>query len=409
MDASAQTPYLPLAGRRILLGVCGGIAAYKSVMLLRLLTQAGAQVQVLMTEAAHAFVGPATFAALSGRPVLTDFTQGRTGQWNNHVELGLWANALVIAPATAATLAKAATGQSDSLLLATYLSARCPVLWCPAMDLDMYAHPAVQANLNTLAGFGNLVLAAADGPLASGLTGQGRLPEPEEIFEAIRGLVCTKPAWQGKRILLTAGPTREPLDPVRYIGNFSSGKMGYALAHEAAARGAEVTLVSGPTDHTVQSHRITRIDVTSAHQMADACLQAASESQVWIFCAAVADYRPEQVSETKTKKTGNGWNISLVENVDIAATLGKQKQPGQLSIGFALESGLGQAEAAAKLERKNLDLICLNSLDQPGGSPLGADDNQYLLLGKGGKQTPLARNAKAALAAQILDEVEKLF
>lgn len=408
MEASANAPYLAFAGKRIVLGVCGGIAAYKSVLLLRLLVQAGAQVQVLMTEAAHEFVGAVTFSALSGRPVLTAFTEPKTGEWHNHVELGLWADALVIAPATASTLAKAATGQSDSLLLATYLSARCPVLWCPAMDLDMYVHGSVQANMAALRSYGDTVLEAASGALASGLQGQGRLPEPEVIFEEVRRLVHQKPEWKGKRVLITAGPTRERIDPVRYVGNFSSGKMGYALAHEAAALGAEVVLVSGASAESVHAAGIRKVSVESAEEMAEACRKEAADCQILIFCAAVADYRPAETSLTKTKKTGADWNIHLVENVDIAAEMGRLKKPGQISVGFALESGQGLEAASQKLARKNLDLICLNSLDEPEGSPLGADHNAYRLLSRSGQDLFLTRTSKAALAAQILHVVETL-
>jgi len=407
MDASANSVYQPLAGAKVLLGVCGGIAAYKSVLLLRMLQQAGAEVQVITTPSAQTFVGAATFAALTGKPVYSTFTEADTGSWHNHVAFGLWADALVIAPATAATLAKAATAQADNLLLATYLSARCPVLWCPAMDVDMYAHPAVQANLEKLRGFGNTVLDADTGPLASGLSGQGRLPEPEVILEQVRKLLHTQPWWQSKKVLITAGPTYERIDPVRFIGNFSSGKMGYALAHEAAARGAEVVLVTGPCAERVFARGLQVIEVESADEMLEACHKH-SQAGVVIHCAAVADFKAKAVSAIKIKKTDHELTITLTENVDIATHLSLNAPSKQIRVGFALESGDGSDAARAKLAKKNLHLICLNSLDAEHGSPLGAVYNSYRLLQPTGPEILLPFAPKQALAGQILDVIKNL-
>ena len=415
-----------MQGKNILLGICGGIAAYKASTLVRLLKKAGAQVQVILTDEAHAFVTPLTLATLSGRPVLTRLYEPDTGEWNNHVDLGLWADLFVIAPATAGTLAKAAHGLSDSLLLTTYLSARCPVLWCPAMDLDMLAHPATQANLQTLRSFGNHVMEPAEGELASGLSGKGRLPEPEEIMEEIRcsmldvrdsdnaissprasSIEHRTSELQGKSILITAGPTHEPLDPVRFIGNHSSGKMGFALAAEAARRGANVHLILGPTQLPPPRHpRITVHPVQTAEDMLAACRRE-GDANVLIFAAAVADYRAALVSPEKIKKNDPEMSLALVKNVDVAAVLGREKRKGQVLVGFALESSPDVKLAKEKLERKNLNLIAFNSLSH-GRPVFGADDNQITLVHRTGQVQELGHATKNELAALILNEVEKL-
>lgn len=396
-----------MKGKKILLGVCGGIAAYKAATLARLLVKGGADVQVILTPTAREFITPLTLATLSKRPVLTDLFDRESGQWHNHVELGLWADVFLIAPASATTMGKAAAGISDTLLLTTYLSARCAVFWAPAMDLDMYAHPAQQAIRERLRSFGDQVIEAESGELASGLSGRGRLPEPEQLLAHLQAFFAQSQSLSGKTILITSGPTYERLDPVRFLGNFSSGKMGYALAREAAARGAKVHLVSGPT-HLDQPRGLTGFyRVESAREMLAACEKVAGDVNAMIFAAAVADYRPEQISETKIKKTGGNLELKLAENVDIAGTLSKAKRPGQITIGFALENGLGLEPALGKLARKHLDAIVFNSLDQ-GQRVFGSDYNEAVMVMAGGRQAKFAMAPKDRIANQILDEIETL-
>lgn len=395
---------MPLAGKKILLGVCGSIAAYKSALLIRLLVKQGADVKVIMTASAHDFITPLTLATLSKNPVLTNFSKDETGQWNNHVELGLWADLMLIAPASANTLAKMANGLCDNLLLATYLSARCPVLFAPAMDLDMWQHPATQSNLHRLATFGNQLIEPTHGELASGLVGTGRMAEPEQIVVAIENFF--KPGkLAGKKALITAGPTYEALDPVRFIGNHSTGKMGYALAAELARQGADVTLVSGPTQ-LVAPAGVTLIKVTSAEEMFQASQKHFGNSDITIFSAAVADYRPAHKADQKIKKGNGSMSIELVKTYDIAAELGKQKKPGQVTVGFALETENEKINAQSKLKSKNFDLIVLNSLKDPGAG-FGHDTNKITLLTATNTQE-FNLKSKKEVAADIVTAIIEL-
>ena len=354
----------------------GSIAAYKAAMLVRGLIKAGAEVQVVMTDAAQQFITPLTLATLSKRPVLTHFVaHEQQGTWNNHVALGLWADLLLIAPASARTLAKLATGLGDDLLSAVYLSARCPVAVAPAMDLDMYQHATTQNNLQSLRTLGHQVLDAEVGELASGLSGVGRMMEPETIIRYVAQHFQAADSLAGKKVLITAGPTQEPIDPVRYLSNASSGKMGYALAEEAARRGATVTLVSGPTHLNTSQETIQRVSVRTAQEMYEAATLAFSTADLAIFAAAVADYTPQQLHAQKLKKTTDQYTLALTKTIDIAQTLSRQKQPHQRTVGFALETEHERAHAVAKLEKKQLDMIVLNSLNNPGAG-FGYDTNQ---------------------------------
>ncbi len=387
------------------MGVTGSIAAYKVALLVRSLIKAGAEVQVLMTEGAQQFITPLTLATLSKRPVLTHLVADPTrGTWNNHVELGLWADVFLIAPATARTLAKLATGLADDLLTAVYLSARCPVLVAPAMDLDMYRHPTTQRNLQALRSGGNQVLDAESGELASGLSGVGRMVEPDDLVKAVAHLFGSAASLAQKRVLITAGPTHEPIDPVRYLSNASSGKMGYALAEEAARRGAEVRLVSGPTALTASHPSIQTVRVRTAHEMYEAAQSVFSSVDLAIFAAAVADYSPQQSAPQKIKKSDT-LSLTLTKTVDIAQTLSEQKQAGQRTVGFALETERELEHAAAKLRRKHLDMIVLNSLNDPGAG-FGHDTNQIKILTQNTAEVltfPL--KDKRAVAADIFDAI----
>jgi len=398
-----------LKDKKIILGVCASIAAYKSAQLVRLLIKKGAEVQVIMTEAAHTFIGPLTLATLSKRPVLSEFmADAATGQWNNHVDLGLWADALVVAPASANTLAKMANGLCDNLLSAVYLSARCPVWVAPAMDLDMYLHPATAANLQRLSAFGHHLIEPGTGELASGLHGQGRLAEPEVILaqlETFFAQVALPLSLAGHQALVTAGPTVEPIDPVRFISNHSSGKMGYAIAEELAKRGAEVTLISGPTQLHPVHPRITRLSVQSAEEMFNAVMQHLPASRLIVQAAAVADYTPQVVANTKIKKQGSNLTLELVKTRDIAGETGKRLRPGQLHVGFALETDRELENAQDKLLRKNFDFIVLNSL-RDAGAGFGHDTNKVKLVRRHGPALDLPLLSKTEVAQKIVDLME---
>ncbi len=394
-----------LKGKKILLGISGSIAAYKSAFLARLLIKEGAEVQVLMTPSAAAFITPLTLATLTKRPVFSEVSTEES--WNNHVELGLWADAIVIAPATATTLSRLACGLADNILVAAYLSARCPVFFAPAMDLDMWAHPATQENVRRLQSYGNHLIPVGGGELASGLTGPGRMAEPEAIVEYLRRFWQGGQSLAGRKVLITAGPTYEPIDPVRFIGNRSSGKMGLALAEEAARRGAQVTLVLGPSRLSPRHPAVQTIRVETAEEMHQAALRHFPDADIGILAAAVSDYRPKEASPEKIKKKSGSLHLELVLNPDIAAALGKSKKPGQLLVGFALETQNELANALEKLEKKNFDCIVLNSL-QDAGAGFNVDTNKISILHKNNKISNFELKPKAAVAEDILDEVEML-
>lgn len=397
-----------LKGKHIVLGVTGGIAAYKSVALLRLLTKAGAEVQVVMTPAAKEFVAPVTFASLSQKPVVSEFFTANTGEWHSHVDLGLWADAMVVAPATASTIGKMANGIADNMLVTTYLSAKEPVWIAPAMDLDMMRHPSTVANIERLRSFGNHIIEPGSGALASGLSGKGRMAEPEEIVATLESHFATAGSMTGKTVMITAGPTREKLDPVRFISNYSSGKMGYALAEEAARRGARVILVSGPVDLEVRNPLIEVRRIESAEEMLAEARKAFAGSDIAIMCAAVADYRPAAVSPSKLKRGDSpAMTLELVRNPDIAATLGSEKRPGQTLVGFALETDDAIAHGADKLRRKNLDMIVVNSLADKGAG-FGTDTNLVTIITADGRRTAGTLKPKSAVAADIIDSIETL-
>lgn len=394
-----------LRGKKILLGVTGGIAAYKTANLVRLFVKEGAEVKVVMTPAAAEFVTPLTLATLSKNPVAMDFVKddGQGIDWNNHVELGLWADLFVIAPVTANTLSKLATGNSDNFLVAVYLSAKCPIYLAPAMDLDMYLHGSTHANFTTLKGFGNQIIEAEVGELASGLYGQGRMAEPEHILEFIIADLRKNQPLVGKRILLTAGPTYEAIDPVRFIGNHSTGLMGYELAEEAACLGAQVTLVSGPTHLTVEQSDIEVIRVRSAQEMYEACLAKFATTDVLIAAAAVADYRPVEVAQQKIKKSDEAFTIRLEKTTDILASLGAIKK-NQFVVGFALETENEIENAKLKIRKKNLDLIVLNSLRDQGAG-FGHPTNRVTLIDKEFNQQTGDLKSKREVARDILSKV----
>ena len=390
-----------LKGKHIVLGITGGIAAYKSVVLLRLLVKAGAEVQVVITPSGKEFITPVTLSALSGKPVICDFFTANTGEWHSHVDIGLWADAMIIAPATACTLAKMATGVADNMLVTTYLSAKSPVFVAPAMDLDMMSHPTTLRNLDTLRADGVTIIEPETGELASHLIGRGRMEEPEKIAEVLNSFFALGQSLSGKKVLITAGPTYERIDPVRFIGNFSTGKMGYALAAEAARRGAEVTLISGPVS-IAKPAGVHVINVESARQMLEAAEKAFAETDIAIMAAAVADYAPETYIDHKIKREHDEVDsIRLVKNPDIAATLGKHKRPGQILVGFALETDNGIENAREKLERKNLDMIVLNSLRDKGAG-FGTDTNKITVITRDSEMAfPL--KSKSDVAADIMN------
>ncbi len=398
---------MKLKGKRILLAVTGSIAAYKSAQLIRLLVKEGAEVQVIMSTSALDFITPLTLSTLSKKPVYHQFQVKETGEWNNHVELGLWADLFLIAPLSASTLSKMAHGNSDNLLVATYLSARCPIMVAPAMDLDMYQHPSVKANLQTLKQFGNQILDAESGELASGLSGQGRMMEPENILEAIIKHFGQKTDFKGKRVLITAGPTQEPIDPVRYIGNHSSGKMGLAIAEEMASRGAQVDLILGPSQVSTQHPNIHTIPVTHAKSMYQEAMKRHHEADVCIFAAAVADYTPANPAKEKMKKKADDMSIALKKNVDIAARLGQQKTANQLHIGFALETHQEEEHAKDKLSKKNFDMIVLNSMSDQGAG-FKHDTNKVTFYYSSGEKEVSELLPKKEIASLIASAIKKI-
>lgn len=396
-----------LKGKRILLGVTGSIAAYKSALLTRLLIKSGAEVQLIMSASAFDFITPLTLATLSKRPVLSDFSDKKTGQWNNHVELGLWADLFIVAPLSANTLGKFANGICDNLLTATYLSARCPVMLAPAMDLDMYQHPSVRANLEKVASFGNIILDAESGELASGLSGQGRMMEPEHILEEVNRFFSSSLDFKGKKVMVTMGPTQEAIDPVRYISNHSSGKMGLAIANAFQKYGAEVFVISGPVGLNLSAQGFHVYSIHSASEMYEAAKSIHDQMDICVFAAAVADYSPVEVASEKIKKQGEELTIQLRKNVDIAFELGKSKRPDQIHVGFALETESEEVHAKAKLEKKNFDMVVLNSAREEGAG-FRHDTNKVKIFHKDGKTVQSDLLPKSRIAELILEEVKNL-
>lgn len=395
-----------MKGKKIVLGITGSIAAYKAAVLTRLLIKKGAEVQIVITPAGKEFITPITLSALTSKPVISEFFSQRDGTWHSHVDLGLWADAMLIAPATASTIGKMAHGIADNMLITTYLSMKAPVFVAPAMDLDMFAHPATQHNLDILRSYGNHIIEPTAGELASHLVGKGRMEEPENIVAALEDFFQKNSSMAGKKILITAGPTYEKIDPVRFIGNYSSGKMGYALAEECAARGAEVTLVSGPVNLSVNHPNINRIDVESAEQMYNTCMSHYPTSDAGILCAAVADFTPECVADKKIKREKDDLTLNLRPTHDIAAALGKIKTDSQRLVGFALETNDETAHAQDKLKRKNFDFIVLNSLNDKGAG-FRCDTNKITIINSGkAEEYPL--KTKKEVAADIIDKLDSI-
>ena len=398
-----------LKGKKIVLGITGSIAAYKSCLIIRELIKSGAEVQVVITPAGKEFITPITLSALTHKPVVSEFFSQKDGTWNSHVDLGLWADAMVIAPCTAATLGKMANGVADNMLITTYLSMKAPVFIAPAMDLDMYKHPSTQKNIETLRSFENHIIEPGSGFLASGLEGKGRMEEPENIVKALADFFSTlseSPSYiedlKDKKILITAGPTYEKIDPVRFIGNYSSGKMGFALAEECSRRGAKVVLVTGPVSLTC-TENIQRVDVESCKEMYEAAVEEFPNCDAAILCAAVADFRPETIAEQKIKRVGDELLLKLKPTQDIAATIGSMKREGQRIVAFALETNEEESNAQRKLEKKNADFIVLNSTRIPG-TTFQADDNQITIINKEGKKS-YAKKPKTEVARDIIDEL----
>ena len=398
-----------LKGKKIVLGITGSIAAYKSCLIIRELIKSGAEVQVVITPAGKEFITPITLSALTHKPVVSEFFSQKDGTWNSHVDLGLWADAMVIAPCTAATLGKMANGVADNMLITTYLSMKAPVFIAPAMDLDMYKHASTQKNIKTLRSFGNHIIEPGSGFLASGLEGKGRMEEPENIVKALADFFSTSSESQSyiedlkdKKILITAGPTYEKIDPVRFIGNYSSGKMGFALAEECSRRGAKVVLVAGPVSLTC-SESIQRVDVESCKEMYEAAVGEFPNCDAAILCAAVADFRPEEIAEQKIKRVGDDLLLKLKPTQDIAATIGAMKGEGQRIVAFALETNEEESNAQRKLEKKNADFIVLNSTRIPG-TTFQADDNQITIINKEGKKS-YAKKPKTEVARDIINEL----
>ena len=394
-----------LKGKKIVLGITGSIAAYKACLIVRGLIKRGAEVQVVITPAGKEFITPITLSALTHKPVVSDFFSQRDGTWHSHVDLGLWADAMLIAPCTASTLGKMAHGIADNMLVTTYLSMKAPVFIAPAMDLDMYRHPSTRHNMATLRSYGNRIIEPGTGFLASGLEGKGRMEEPEVIIETLDRALDSTPSLEGRHILITAGPTYEKIDPVRFIGNYSSGKMGFALAEECYRRGAQVTLVAGPVSLSC-SPGIERIDVESCDQMHDAATRVFPSCQAAVLCAAVADFKPARVASAKINRGAGGLHIDLQPTHDIAASLGGMKQPGQRLVCFALETNDEEQHARAKLKKKNADFIVLNSTRIPG-TTFGTDDNQVAIISASGRRD-YPKKSKTAVAADIVDELETL-
>jgi len=393
-----------LQGKKIVLGVCGGIAAYKSAILTRLLVKQGAEVRVILTPSAESFVTPLTLATLSKNPVLSAFSKPETGEWTNHVDLGLWGDAILVAPATANTIGKMANGLCDNLLLATYLSARCPVFIAPAMDLDMLVHPATKSNIEKVAGFGNHIIEPTHGELASGLIGTGRMAEPEDIVKFVEDFFSTGQQLIGKTVLVTAGPTYEAIDPVRFIGNHSSGKMGFAIAEELANQGATVNLVTGPTNEYTNHPRVSVKAVISAEEMFNACTALFPKSDITVLAAAVADYKPLNVADQKIKKKDNSVTLELTKTHDIAASLASQKHNGQIVVGFALETENETINAIKKLESKKFDLIVLNSLNDDGAG-FGHNTNKITIINKKHEATTFELKEKQEVAKDIVKAI----
>lgn len=396
-----------LKGKHIVVGITGSIAAYKACTLIRTFIKKGAEVQVVITPAGKEFITPVTLSTLTSKPVVSEFFSRRDGSWHSHVDLGLWADAMVIAPATASTIGKMAHGIADNMLLTTYLSMKAPVFIAPAMDIDMYAHPATQHNLDIIRSFGNHIIEPAEGELASHLTGKGRMEEPERIAEIIEAFFTTRQDLDGKHVLITAGPTYERIDPVRFIGNYSSGKMGFALAEECAARGARVTLVAGPVQMQAHHPAIQRVNVETAAEMLKASLEAFSSADAAILCAAVADFTPDQAASSKIKRERGEQTLHLIPTQDIAATLGAAKRPGQRVVGFALETDNEESHAREKLVRKHLDFIVLNSL-RDAGAGFRCDTNKVTILSaQEVKKYPL--KTKSEVAKDIIDMLCQTF
>lgn len=395
-----------LNGKKIVLGITGSIAAYKACEIIRGLIKRGAEVQAVITPAGKEFITPLTLSTLTRKPVVSEFFSRRDGTWNSHVDLGLWADAMLIAPCTASTIGKMAHGIADNMLITTYLSMKAPVFIAPAMDLDMFAHPSTQANLDTLRSYGNHIIDPASGFLASGLEGKGRMQSPETIIKHLEDFFNAndKQACDlaGKKVLITAGPTYEKIDPVRFIGNYSSGKMGFAIAEECARRGAEVVLVAGPVSLSC-SKGIHRRDVESCREMYEASVEAFESSDIAILAAAVADYRPETIAKEKIKRTADNMTIKLTPNEDIAATLGKAKKQGQMIVAFALETNDEETNARLKLKKKNADFIVLNSLKNKG-TCFGTDENQIEIISNGGTKS-YPKKSKTEIARYIVDEI----
>ena len=394
-----------LKGKHIILGISGGIAAYKSVYLLRLLIKAGAEVQVIITPNGKEFITPVTLSSLSGKPVISEFFTANTGEWHSHVDLGLWADAMIIAPATASTIGKMVSGVADNMLITTYLSSKSKVFVAPAMDLDMWKHPSTQRNIETLRADGVSIIEPGAGELASHLVGKGRMEEPENIVKVLDDYFSQTEDLKGKKVLVTAGPTYENIDPVRFIGNYSSGKMGFAIAEECANRGAEVTLVCGPVSIKTENPNINRVDVVSAKEMCNKCVNLFADTDIAILSAAVADYAPTTCSESKIKREKtDSMTIELVKNPDIAATLGKMKSDSQMLVGFALETDNEKENAIRKINNKNLDWIVLNSLkDKEAG--FQKDTNKITMLSRIGQEIPFDAKLKTEVAKDIIDTI----
>ena len=397
-----------LKGKHIILGITGSIAAYKAAYIIRALVKKGAEVQVVITPAGKEFITPITLSALSSNPVISEFFSNRDGSWHSHVDLGLWADAMLIAPATASTIGKMANGIADNMLVTTYLSCKAPVFIAPAMDLDMFAHPSPQQNLDRLRSFGNHIIEPAEGELASHLVGKGRMEEPDKIIAVLEEFFASRTVLEKKKIVITAGPTYEKIDPVRFIGNYSSGKMGFALAEACAQQGAEVTLIAGPVSLTTTHPNIQRIDVESAEEMYQAAMTAFPEADAGILCAAVADYRPEIQADEKIKRESKGeMMLHLVPNKDIAASLGAIKREGQVLVGFALETNNEATNAESKLKRKNLDFIVLNSL-RDAGAGFRCDTNKISIIDRQGETTGYPLKSKQGVAVDIVNKLATL-